>query len=164
MFIPFVLCLIFILAPSLTGEPVVEEIYTSPFDLHPLSTVTFTAGINNNSSRIDAVYLKIQECMDDLCFIDSQNISMNLSYSCCMDFYEVELELTHKDATQIKYHLEIMSNGTWYGYETNYIPISRVDGNNTDGLIENTTPGFEIVILLFSIFVLLIIKKKRRVL
>ena len=76
-----------------------------------------------------------------------------------MDFYDAELELTRKDATQIKYHLEILSNGTWYEYETDYIPISRVKVNDTDGSIENTTPGFEIVILLFSIFVLL--KKKK---
>jgi hypothetical protein len=81
-----------------------------------------------------------------------------------MDFFEADLELTHEDATQIKYHLEIMSNGSWYEYETDFIPIFRISDNNTDGSIENTTPGFEIIILLFSIFIFLKLKKKRRIL
>jgi len=153
---------IFVFASSGLGKPIVGEIYSSPSDPMPLSTVTFTVGIYNNSSKIEAVQLIAQECMEDLCFIDSQNISMNYTYSCCMVFFEAEFKLTHGDATQIKYHLEIMGNGTWYEYETDYIPISRVNGNNTDDLIEETTPGFEIVILLFSIFVLLKIKKKER--
>ena len=101
-----------ILAPSYLSEPIVEEIYVSPFQPPPLSNVIFTAGIINNSSKIDEVRLIIQECMEDLCFIDSQNISMNYTYSCCMDFFETELELTHENATHIKYHLEIMSNGS----------------------------------------------------
>jgi hypothetical protein len=146
------------------GKPSVGEIYSSPSHPLPLSTVNFTAGIYNNSSRIEAVQLIAQECMDDLCFIYSQNISMKYTYSCCMDFFEAEFTLTHEDATQIKYHLEIMSNGTWYEYETDYIPISRISDNNTDDSIDDTTPGFEIVLLLFSIFVFLIIKKKRRIL
>ena len=160
----FIIFFIFVFTSSGSGKPIVGEIYSSPSNPLPLSTVTFTAGIYNNSSGIEAVQLIAQEYMDDLCFIDSQNISMNYTYSCCMDFYEIELELTHEDATQIKYHLEILSNGTWYEYETNFIPISKVNGNNMDGSIKNTTPGFEIVILLFSIFVLLKIKKKRSVL
>lgn len=150
-----------ILAPSCLAEPIVEEIYVSPFQPRPLSNVIFTAGIVNNSSKIDEARLIIQECMEDLCFTDGQNISMNYSYSCCMDFFEAELELTHENATHIKYHLEILSNGSWYEYETDYVFLS-VDGNeNTNDSVKLTTPGFEIVILLFSIFVFLKLKKKR---
>lgn len=152
----------FIPTPSLLGKPIIEEIYTSPFEPHPLASVTFTTGISNNNSRIDKVNLIIEECRDDLCFIDNQNISMNYSYNCCMDFFEAEIKLMHEDATQLKYHLEILSNGSWFEYDTNYVSLSVGTANNEENDIKNKAPGFEIIILLFSIAVLVRINKKKK--
>ena len=143
------------------AEPIVEEVHCNPYEPAPLSTVTFTAGIYNNSSRIDEVRLIAQECMDDICFIDSQNISLNYTYSCCKDFYEAKLKLTHENATQIKYHLLILNNGTWHKYKTEYISLKIKPDENPVDSKENTTPGFEILTVLASI-ILFVVKKSFR--
>jgi len=125
----------------------------------PLSNVTFVVGINSSNSSIDNVCLIVQECMADLCSIESQNLSMNYSYSCCMDFYETKFKGKREDATQIKYHLEILSNGSWYTFETGFINLldnpNDINDNN-----KNTIPGFELVLIIFSIILFLILKKR----
>ncbi|RLF56583.1 MAG: hypothetical protein DRN27_09430 [Thermoplasmata archaeon] len=161
MFVPFSFTFFsIILTPSYIAEPIVEEFYIYPSQPLPLSNVAFTAGINNNSTNIDAVYLILGECMDDLCFIDSQNISMNYTYSCCMDFYEAEVNLTHEDATRVKYHLEIKSNGTWHEYEPDFISLSIPATKEADDTLEKSTPGFELVLILISIIFCLILRKR----
>ncbi len=137
------------------AQPVVEEIDCIPFKPVPLSNVTFIAGINSSNESIDEVRLIAQECMEDVCFIDSSNISMNYSYSCCMDFYETQLQLTREDATQIKYHLEILSNGTWYMYNTSFIPMAKNSNENIINPEKNQTPGFEFISALISMLIIL---------
>lgn len=135
------------------GAPVVKELYHYPTNPLPLSTITFYAGIYNNSTEIEEVRLMAQECMDGLSFIESQNISMNYMYSCCMDFYEAEVNLIHEDATQVKYHLEIKSNGTWHQYEQNVISLSIPDKKETGNIVVNTTSGFDLPLIFLSMLV-----------
>lgn len=142
-------------ASSGLAEPIVEEINCYPYNPAPLSTITLIAGIYNNNSRIEEVRLIAQECMEDICFIDSENISMNYTYSCCMDFYEAELKLKQEDATQVKYHLVILNNKTWYKYETDYIYLKIKSDENPVDSNENSTPGFEILLVLSCIVMLL---------
>ena len=98
--------------------------------------------------------------MDDLCFIDGQSISMNYSYSCCLDFYEADLMLIHENASQIKYHLEICSNGTWYKYDYDYIDLRKNISNNSNYNLENTTSGFEITLSVIGILFIIYLKNK----
>ncbi|MFO8078218.1 MAG: hypothetical protein R6U21_06215 [Thermoplasmatota archaeon] len=129
------------------GNPIVEEVYCYPFEPLPLSTVTFNAGINNNNTMIKEVRLIAQECNDTFCF-DNENISMNHTYTCCMAFYEATISLTHKNATQVNYHLEIKSNTTWYKDEPMSFSLSseslsiKTDEEKTTST-ENLAPGFE---------------------
>jgi hypothetical protein len=73
-----------------------------------------------------------------------------------MTFYEKTFKLINSNATIIKYHLEILSNGTWYKYNTSYFHLY----NNPDEKIinneENQTPGFEFIFLIFSLILFLI--------
>jgi hypothetical protein len=143
-----------------SSQPVVQQVSCYPSEPTPQSNVTFVVGINSSNCSIDQVCLIAQECMDDLCSIYSQNLSMNYTYSCCMDFYEAEFKGEREDATQIKYHVEILSNGSWYVFETGFIDLLDSPDNNIDDNKKNTTPGFEIVLILFSIILFLIVKKR----
>jgi len=85
---------------------------------------------------------------------------MNYMYSCCMDFYEIEFKGTNKDATQIKYNLEILSNGTWYNFETGFINLVGYSSENINSENENKTPGFEFLFIISSIILVLLLKKR----
>jgi len=141
------------------GAPVVEELYHNPFEPLPLSTVRFNAGIFNNSSDIEEVRLIVEECMNDLCYIDSNNISMNNTYTCCLAFFVADVDLTHENATQVKYHLEIKSNGVWYNYKPDYISINISNDQKADDNLKNETPGFECVSILLSFLCILFLKR-----
>ena len=73
-----------------------------------------------------------------------------------MDFYEGTFKLTHSDATKIEYHLEILSNGTWYQYNTSYFYMFNNSEENIIDPEDNQTPGFEFMLLIFSVGLLLI--------
>ncbi|MBS3802608.1 MAG: hypothetical protein KGY65_07655 [Candidatus Thermoplasmatota archaeon] len=146
----FVYFLMNIFSISCMGEPVVEELYHYPTKPLPLSTITYNAGIYNNSTEIEEVRLIAQECMKDYCF-NNQTIPMNYSYSCCMDFYNAEFDLTYENTTQVKYHLEIKSNGSWCQYEQNVISLSIPDIIETDNTMQNNTIGFDIPVITLSI-------------
>ena len=82
-----------------------------------------------------------------------------------MDFLKTKFTLAHQDATQIKYHLEILSNGTWYGYNTSFIHMVGNPDKKTVTPKENPTPGFEFLLIISSIlFVLSLIQIKKKVL
>jgi len=70
----------------------------------------------------------------------------------------------YKEATQIKYHIAIKSNETWFNTETTVINL-RIDENhnvpqNTSG--NNETPGFELVFVLCAIAVAIFLWRKKR--
>ncbi|MCJ7571857.1 MAG: hypothetical protein MUO82_08280 [Candidatus Thermoplasmatota archaeon] len=144
---------------SCNAKPVVLDINPIPSPPIPLENVTIIAGLNNSSTSIvDEIRFIAQECMDNLSFPETYNISLNYTYSCCMDFYEGTFKLSHSDATEIKYHLEILSNGTRYKYNTSYFYMFNNSDENIIDPEDNQTPGFEFIILLFSAGILLIIR------
>ncbi len=159
----FFIAAVFFFYPFLTivyAEPIIEEVYCSPDQPMPLSTVSFTVGINARNSSLDEVCLIIQECMDDMCSIDSKNISMNYSYSCCMDFYYAEFTLEQYDATLMKYHMELLSNGSWYSYPLDTFVLAHNHGTSNNDDVERTSPGFETIIVLLVIFLYVFLRKK----
>lgn len=146
---------------SCNAKPFVGEINCIPPQPVPLTNVTLLVGINNSSSSIEEIRLIAQEYMDNLSFPDSYNISMNYSYSCCMDFYEATIKLTHSNTTKIKCHLEILSNGTWYKYNTSYFYMFNNSDENIISPNDNQTPGFELILVLVAVALVFFWQRKR---
>ncbi|MFH1013200.1 MAG: hypothetical protein V1769_01680 [Thermoplasmatota archaeon] len=143
------------------AEPIIEEVYCSPDQPIPLSTVSFTVGVNASNNSVDEVCLIIQECINDMCSINSKNISMDYSYSCCIDFYYAEFTLEQHDATLIEYHLELLSNGSWYVYSLDTLALaSDHEVLNNDDVVELSSPGFEMILVMLVIFSYACIRKK----
>ena len=148
---------------SSKGQPVVIDvnIFPSPPPI-PLENVTFIVGLNNSSyGSVNEIRLISQEYMDDESFPETYNISLNYTYSCCMDFYEGIFKLTHKNATRLIYHLEILSNGSWYKYNTSFFDMFINSDKNSIENQENQTPGFELILVVCSIMLLIFLLGKK---
>jgi hypothetical protein len=78
-----------------------------------------------------------------------------------MDFYETEFNFTSEDVIQIKYHLEILSNDTWYIFETGFINLSSNPDTNIDDVKKNTTPGFELIFVILTVIIILVLRRKK---
>ena len=153
-----------IIQNSITAEEnsVFGDIAVYPSKPTPLSVVSFTSGVNSNIT-VEAVRLIVQECAGDLCFLNDFNVSMNYTYTCCMDFYETQITLIHEGATQIKYYVKILNNGTWYNSDTNVTNLSIPTSNNPVIISDNRTlPGFETPLIILSIALILVLNRWRR--
>jgi len=73
-----------------------------------------------------------------------------------MDFYETTIKLIYSNTTKIKCHLEILSNETWYQYNTSYFYMFNNSEENIVDPKDNKTPGFEFMLLIVSAGILLI--------
>ena len=153
-----------IVGTGTAAEPIIKEITLDPEEPSPLSTITFTAVINN-SNNLDDVRLIVQECTDSLCYAIGSNESM---LAVDNNTYQTTVTLTHNDATYIKYHLEIETNETWYIYSITELNLKNETNNNSsnnnnnntnpsNGNTSEKTPGFEILPFLMSIIFVTII-------
>ena len=80
-----------------------------------------------------------------------------------MDFYETQITLIHEGATQIKYYVKILDNGTWYNSDTNVFNLSIPTSNNPVIISDNRTlPGFETPLIVLSIALILVLNRWRR--
>jgi len=157
IFLIFLLFFMINVIDSTNAQPVIMDVNIYPSSPISFENVTISVGVNNSSyDSVDEIRLIYQEYKDDVGFPETYNISLRYSYSCCMTFYERTFKLINSNATIIKYHLEILSNGTWYKYSTSYFHLY----NKTDEKIinneENQTPGFEFIFLIFSVILFLI--------
>ena len=147
---------IFTIIP-VSAEPTITLDPETPY---PQSSVTFTA----NLADVDTtnVYILVQECNGDtgVCYPDETNASMTQKTA---DSYDVTITLKHNDATYIQYTLLVENNSEWTKYsELTKVNLGEKPSDNGDGT-ENGTPGFEFVVLLFSImFISLILYKRKR--
>lgn len=155
---------IFSLCISIIGtiravEPTVVEVTLDPEDPAPQSTITFTAVITSEDT-LEEMRLIVQECKEGLCYIGGFNESMATIDT---DTYQASVTLIHDDATYIKYHLEIKSDGTWYKTDLTEFDLKvGSDNGNTTPNDTDKTPGFEIIFLLITIvFGTLVFKRKR---
>jgi hypothetical protein len=144
--------LLCLLSVSIKADPVVDDITLDPGQPSPGATVIFTAEVTGN--QISNVYLIIQECKsDDFCFTRT-NESMNKVEN---GKYEKSLTLKHSDATYIQYFLNINEGGTWYSFDSDiektYLKIEED---------EDSSPGFELLVFIISLIILIFIIKKKR--
>ena len=104
---------------------------------------------------IDEVRLLVQECREDLCFVHSFNISMEKTVN---NTYQGPCTLIEEETTQIKYHLKIACNETWYTSNTTFMPLALDAKKNTspDPHDPVSTPGFEPSVVIVSIVFILI--------
>jgi hypothetical protein len=139
---------------NLSAEPIVEEAYFFPSKPLPMSTVIFTTGINN-SSFIEDVRLIVEECSESINYLDRLNLSLDYSYSCCKDFYQIEFNLTHEDAAHIRYYILINDNNSWYQSET-WVTNLTINNNGNCYCVQdyNKTPGFEFISMILSLIIL----------
>jgi hypothetical protein len=140
--------------PAVLADPTAIWITIDPAKPLPLSTVTFNATILSNET-IDEVRLLVQECRADLCFVHDFNISMEKTAN---NTYQGQCTLIKEEATQIKYHLKIAYNETWYTSNTTFIPLVSDAKKNTseDPHDQVSTPGFETSVVIVSIAFILI--------
>ena len=145
----FAFILMFILTSTSTvlADPTVVQVTIDPVKPLPLSTITFNATILSNET-IDEVRLIVQECRVDLCFVGGFYVSMDKISN---DTYQAQYTLTREEATQIKYYLNIAFNETWFTSNITIIPLAS--NANKDPA---STPGFEFVLIFFSVGLLLI--------
>jgi hypothetical protein len=155
--VPFLIVSVFI--PAVLADLTVVQVTIDPTKPLPLSTITFNATIRCNET-IDEVRLLVQECREDLCFVHSFNISMEKSIN---DTYQAQCALLQEEATQIKYHLQIACNKTWYTTNTTFIPLVSETKKNTSQTPHDpvSTPGFEIILVVCAIALVFIKTRKR---
>ena len=145
--------LISIFSSKVLANPTVEQVTIDPAKPQPLSTITFNATILSNEN-ISEVWLLVQECRADLCFVHSFNISMEKMTN---DTYQAQCTLIQKEATQIKYHLKIACNKTSYTTNTTFIPLVIDAQKNTSQNDPVSTPGYEASVVIASIAFIFII-------
>ena len=144
---------------SVTADPTIE-IETNPAKPERLSTFTVIAAITGEN--IISVKVTISECDDSVCYVSQSNIPMDLNED---GKYETEITLTgtQESINHVQYVFIINDNGTEYqikDLKTNLNTDHNTDdGNNGGG--DNGSPGFELILILASVSILLIIFKKR---
>jgi hypothetical protein len=69
------------------------------------------------------------------------------------DTYQGQCTLIEEEATQIKYHLQIVCNKTWFTTNTTIIPLAIDAKKNIsqDSHDPVSTPGFELSVVIVSI-------------
>ena len=137
---------------AMGDDPVIQDIDYTPTDLYPLSTITFTATVLGDNLT---VYVFVEECRDDLCYADTQNVTMDKTGA---TLYEKAITLKHEDANNIHYQIKVESGGLWYESSLEEV---NLEGEEIDG--DDDTPGFEGILLIVAMLgagIILLIKKR----
>ncbi len=141
--------MIFLGSVTLGDDPVIQDIGYAPKNPETLSTITFTANVTGDNA---IVYVFVEECRDDLCYADAQNVTMDRIDT---TQYEKAVTLKHGDANIVHYQIIVKSQGIWYKSSLEEVSL---EGEETDG---NGTPGFEGILLIVAVVGLIILIKKR---
>ena len=141
---------------SVNADPTIE-IETNPANPERLSTFTIIAAITGEN--IISVKVTISECDDSVCYVSQSNIPMDLNED---GKYEAEITLTgtQESINHVQYVFMIDDNGTEYQIQDLKTDLYTDNGNNDDGG-DNESPGFELIVILASVFILLLVFKKR---
>ena len=137
---------------ALGDDPVIQDIDYTPNNPAPLSTITFIATVLGDNPR---VYVFVEECRDDLCYTDAQNVTMDKIGT---TQYEQAITLKHEDANIIHYQIIVKDQGMW---SKSSLEEASLEGEETDG--GNDTPGFEGIVMIVSLVgmgLILLIKKR----
>jgi hypothetical protein len=146
---------------NVNADPTIENITTNPTEPERLSSFTVIASISGEN--INSVTVTISECTEkptEQCFVAHTNIPMILNDN---GKYEAEVTLTGTQGSidHIQYLFVINDNGIEYQIGDLKTYLKTDNGNNNDGG-DNGTPGFEFIILLSSVFILLILLRRKR--
>ena len=165
--------LLLVSIPSSTAaDPIVTDITLDPTNPGPIETITFTATIKSDETPT-SVYIIVQECKADICFKDGYNESMDPRDT---DEYQGQVTLGRDDATYIKYHVEILSDGVWYANDKIEFNLTidengngGTNGENGDNGTPNggngdngdSIPGFELLAFLIAGVIIISLRRKR---
>jgi hypothetical protein len=133
-------------------DPVIQDIDYTPKNPNALSAITFTATVTGDNPT---VYVFVEECRDDLCYADVQNVTMEKTGA---TQYEKQITLKHADANIMHYQIIVKDQGMWY---KSSLEEGILGGEETDG--GNDTPGFEGIVMIVSLVgmgLILLIKKR----
>ncbi len=120
-----------------------------------LSTVTISTPISGEAPS--EVRVTVEECNGNtgICYPDIQNVSMPLVGS---SIYRANVTLKHSDATYITLKVVTKSSGVWQEASQKRVNLSATpDGNNG-----KKSPGFELVVFVVAIGVILIALGRKR--
>jgi len=136
----------------------VINVDVEPSEPAPASKITITADISSDK-EIDKVYIDIQECKEDMCFLN-ENVSM-LKVN---NNYEKEYQLTRDEATYFKYSIAIkFKDGSWYSQaEKTDITLKPSSNNNGTNGGNNDSPGFELIIVISAVLIAMLLFKRKR--
>lgn len=147
-----VTCILILSAATASDDLPIKSFGYSPERPAPGSTVTFNATVIGNNI---SVYVSVSECMDEICFVDSQNASMQKVDD---NNYQANVILKHEEATSVHYYITVESNGSWYKSKLKEFNLSEA----TNPINENDTSGFEFVYLVISVMFILFMYNKRK--
>jgi hypothetical protein len=140
------------------AEPKVE---LNPSKPTPLSKITFNVEISEQDAN--NVELYIQECSSKagICYSDSRK---NLVMDKVNDFeYKVSTELIRKEADYIQYNISVETESGWVHYDDLItVNLDLKSNNSGNGGGDNETPGFEIIILILGVAIVIFILGKKR--
>jgi len=154
-------------ACSITGsaEPTVE---ISPQHPKPQDTITFNATISN-FKNIEKVVIIVEECGNEpglgyICYTDGFNKTMSATNN---DAYNATITLKHKNAIELKYRLGYLTDNGWRWEPPSDENMVKVEldtssGSTNDNDKSSESPGFEIILVLSTIFILLILYRRKR--
>jgi len=155
-----ILCL-FLSIPSVIAQPNIDITF-EPEEPAPESKINFTATVSGEN--ISEVYICLSECKEGLCYADSFNESMD---EISEGVYQKDITMIHSDATYIEYWAVVNDNDTWYNFNLDYETAnlktsSNGNGDTTNGNDTDDTPGFEMILVLLSLVVLIFLFKRKR--
>jgi len=144
---------------SVLAETIID-VNIEPDEPEPASQITITADISSEKD-IDKVYIEIQECKEDLCF-QKENITMTKVNS----NYQKNYQLEKDESTYFKYSIAILfTDGSWYNQnektEVTLKPASGNGGTNGGDGEDKNTPGFELILLIAAISLIILTRRKR---
>ena len=108
IFFVIFLILASVLSIIIMGQPVIEDMDYTPKSPAPLSTITFKATVAGENPT---VYVFVEECRNDLCYADFQNVTM---VKIGMTHYTKAVKLRHAFANIVHYQIIVQSEGIWY--------------------------------------------------
>lgn len=141
------------------AAPTFGEITVSPTSPAALSTVTLSVTISGETPS--EVRVTVEECngRTGICYPDKQNVTMTLRND---GTYKADVTLKHADATYLTCQVNAKTDNSWVSSADKNINLSENTNGNTNGGDGNTTPGFELLVLLVALGALLIITRRKR--
>ncbi|MCX6665337.1 MAG: hypothetical protein NT038_04665 [Euryarchaeota archaeon] len=150
----------------ITGEPIVN-IILEPQEPVIKSDIMFTATILSENTITD-VRIVVQECKEGLCYLRNNESMTKINTTT----YQKMIPLIKDDSTYISYYIELESNGQWYTYPAVNLTLKTngdsQNGNITNGNGHHKTPGFEVLLFIIAVGVLIgieiiyLVKKRLR--